>query len=295
MTYAKTFDTQSSTSLLLLKIPEKASWSRLSDSYTKAFPFAHIFLDEFFGEDISSSTFDFPSLDWSGWSRFQDEYQKGKRVCNQLDLFPAQLRQMVIEAAQPRFLQFLEAVTGIGGLIPDPYLTGGGMHSSGPGGILAPHTDFHVYEQLELYRRVNVLFFFNKDWKREDGGSLELSLKGAETPSVSILPLFGRAVIFNTDDRSVHGFTTPVAQGRQRNSLALYYYTAKETGFFAGDRTTHWQQHGSEAGLRGMRILAYKSFLLGSRALSRLAHLANPNVKHPLSGERGAGNDKELL
>ena len=45
------------------------------------------------------------------------------------------------------FLRFLEALTGIAALIPDPQFRGSGLHFVGPGGRLAVHADFARYEQ----------------------------------------------------------------------------------------------------------------------------------------------------
>jgi hypothetical protein len=260
------------------RLPGDEELRAMSRRYVSAQPFPHAVLEGFVADRVSAESVNFPDFDWPGWQQFRDGYQYGKRVCNDITVFPDVLRALTREACEPRFLRFLEALTGIEGLIPDPYLNGGGLHSSGPGGILAPHTDFHIYDQLSLYRRLNLIVYLNADWKDGDGGQLELSHKGAARASVSIAPVFGRAVVFNTDDDSVHGFTVPVADGRRRNSLALYYYTAKETRKFAGDRTTHWQAHGSSGAVHSTRVGLYKTLLLASRALSRLAHLANPNT-----------------
>ena len=43
--------------------------------------------------------------------------------------------------------RFLEALTGIAALIPDPQFRGSGLHFVGPGGRLAVHADFARYEQ----------------------------------------------------------------------------------------------------------------------------------------------------
>jgi Rps23 Pro-64 3,4-dihydroxylase Tpa1-like proline 4-hydroxylase len=262
----------------LYHLPTAEQLTRMAGEYAGAKPFPHIVLDNFLSPKISSGNVQFPEFSWPGWKQFRDGYQFGKRVCNDIEVFPEVLRALLREACEPRFLQFLEKLTGIDGLLPDPYLSGGGLHSSGPGGILAAHTDFHIYSELSLYRRLNLIIYFNDDWTESDGGALELTEKGEAAPMVAVLPLFGRAVIFNTDDISVHGFSKPIAEGKRRNSLALYYYTAKEVGVYSGDRTTHWQEHGSRSGLHSVRVLAYKSLLLASRALSRLAHMANPNV-----------------
>jgi 2OG-Fe(II) oxygenase superfamily len=261
------------------RLPNKDRLRTMAKQYSTAKPFPHIVVDNFLSETITVKDVGFPDLSWAGWSQFHDGYQFGKRHCNNLEKFPELLRAMIIEASQPRFLSFLENLTGICGLIPDPYLNGGGLHSSGPGGILVPHTDFHIYDRLGLYRRINLLIYFNEGWEESNGGALELSEKGASAISKSILPIFGRVVIFNTDDTSVHGFTKPVAQGMRRDSLALYYYTSHEVGSFSGDRTTYWQQHGEGNALRSLKLSTYKTLLLGSRILSKVAHMVNPNFE----------------
>lgn len=42
------------------------------------------------------------------------------------------------------------------------------------------------------------LLYLNKDWKKDDGGELEMK------DSISILPIFNRLVIFNNTDYSIH-------------------------------------------------------------------------------------------
>jgi hypothetical protein len=195
-------------------------------------------------------------------------------------VLPPLFADMIHELSGPSFLAFLEAVTGIRGLIPDPYLAGGGLHSSGPGGILAPHADFHAYGRLALYRRINVLVYLNPDWHENYGGCLELFRKGETTPSASVVPVYGRMMMFVTDDRSIHGFTKPVTgPDRWRHSLALYYYTSEDTSTFAGDGATYWQTHGTQRGLRLLQLGAYKILQRGAWFLSKMAHRVNPNLR----------------
>src|SRR5262249_39147078 len=82
--------------------------------------------------------------------------------------------RMVTYLNSPTFLQFLEEMTGIEGLIPDPYLEGGGLHMIKPGGSLAIHADFNWHKRLKLDRRLNLLLYLNKDWDESFGGALEL-------------------------------------------------------------------------------------------------------------------------
>jgi hypothetical protein len=247
--------------------------------FEQALPFPHVVLDDTLTPDARSLAAEFPAADWRGWRRHTDGYQLNKLVCSDITVVPAGLARLLHELQSPPFLEFLEAVTGVRRLLPDPYLEGGGLHASGPGGYLMPHTDFHVYTRLGLFRQLNILLYLNEDWPDAAGGALELFEAGSDTPAVRISPTWGRMVIFRTDDRSPHGFTDPVAPGSWRRSIALYYYTAAETEGFAGDTNTYWRAHGDVGrASRRVRMLAYRALLTGSRALSLLAHRCNPNL-----------------
>ena len=208
--------------------------------FQSARPFPHLVLDDMLRlpPDVGD---EFPPPDWDGWSGLGDTYQHNKYFCDVIERMPPTFSALIDELSRPRFLRALEKVTGIKRLIPDPYLSGGGLHLSGPGGILSPHTDFHHYRSLDIYRRVNVLVYLNQDWQESDGGCLELgdpSDPASAAERQLVVPAFGRCVIFQTDDRSVHGFPVPIADGRWRKSIALYYYTAAEASTFSGRRST---------------------------------------------------------
>lgn len=130
----------------------------------------------------------------------------------------------------PQFLNTLQAITGIERkLIADPKLMGGGLHESGPGGLLKIHVDFNKHYETGYDRRLNVLLYLNKDWKPEYGGAVELWNREMreDGPVVKVLPTFNTMVIFNTDEYSFHGLPDAITcpQGMKRKSLALYYYT----------------------------------------------------------------------
>jgi Rps23 Pro-64 3,4-dihydroxylase Tpa1-like proline 4-hydroxylase len=124
-------------------------------------------------------------------------------------------------------LNFLEILTGIKGVIPDPYYVGGGLHQIKPGGNLEVHADFNLHTKLKLDRRINVLVYMNKDWHEEYGGHFELWNKDMTAAEQKILPLFNRCAIFSTTSTSYHGHPTPLScpPDRTRKSIATYYYS----------------------------------------------------------------------
>jgi hypothetical protein len=125
-------------------------------------------------------------------------------------------------------LEFLEGLSTIQGLLPDPYFVGGGYHETSRGGKLGVHADFRINDQLHLHRRMNVIVYLNERWQDEWGGFLELWDRKMTAKVKAVAPVFNRCVIFNTDADSFHGHPDPLAtpEGVLRRSIALYYYTA---------------------------------------------------------------------
>jgi hypothetical protein len=256
---------------------------RLSEIFPQADPYPHVVVEDFLVGDPSEAL-RFPTPDWEGWRRYEgSEYQPEKMICDDIERIPEEFARLIREMCDPSFLSMMERITGIPKIIPDPYLNGGGLHSSGPGGVLKPHSDFHNYERLGLFRRLNVLVYMNADWTADDGGSLQMWGDAAATKVVrTVVPSFGTCVIFQTDFDSVHGFTDPVKGPRYRNSIALYYYTAAEAGHYSGDTTTYWRQHEKRTGIAALRVRVYRGLLFCARGIAYVAHRVNPNrMKDP--------------
>jgi hypothetical protein len=254
----------------------KANADEWAARYAVNKPFPHIVLDDMLQVGPELAEEHFPGPDWPAWRSLGDSYQVKKFTCDDITKIPEQFARLIHELSTPAFLRALEKVTGIPKLLPDPYLAGGGLHLSGPGGILAPHTDFHIYDAMDLYRRVNVLVYLNDGWDESFGGCLEVGDRGKD--GALVVPDWGRVMIFTTDDKSVHGFPKPIVEGHWRRSVALYYYTALEAPGFSGDASTHWRDHGTQRGAgRKLRFGLFKFFMQTSRAFSLLAHLSNPN------------------
>ena len=154
-------------------------------------------------------------------------------------------RNILESLRAPQFVAFLEELTGISGLIPDPTHLWAGLHVGPPGAFHALHRDFRLHPGTGLFHRVNVLVFLNSDWKSEYGGELELWPEDASACVQRISPLAGKVVIFETTPASLHAIPDPVRcpPGRARLSLASFYYTEgpgpldrKERRFFVPKR-----------------------------------------------------------
>ena len=196
-------------------------------------PFPHICIDDFWHKDFLENVSNEVSVfdNWAG----EKEFYGSKKKAWQSDWakLPPSTKQLLLFLNQPLMLNVIEFFMNERNLISDPYLEGGGIHSTGQNGFLKIHADFNWHEKLQLYRRINILIYLNKDWKSNYGGQIELARKnskGISDNKISIDPTFNRTLIFITDDNSYHGQPKPVNHPKslRRNSIAAYYYTSKK-------------------------------------------------------------------
>jgi 2-oxoglutarate-Fe(II)-dependent oxygenase superfamily protein len=198
-----------------------------AQEYSSNQPFPHIYFDDFLPVKAAEAALrDFPEPKQLTWTEF-DRPTERKLAFASVEKLPASIRAVMFFLNSRPMLQFLETLTGIKGIIPDPYYSGGGLHQIKPGGNLEVHADFNFHPKLKLDRRINVLVYLNKDWKEEYGGHFELWNRDMTTAEQKLLPLFNRCAIFSTTSHSYHGHPTPLAcpPDRTRKSMATYYYS----------------------------------------------------------------------
>ncbi len=221
-----------------------------ADKHRNADPFAHSVIDGLFPTALLDRVLEeFPSPRTEGWERYDDPLQK-KLGSRDEERIGAQTRLLLHELNSAPFIRFLEELTGIQGLVPDPWFEGGGLHQIERGGMLKVHVDFNKHTLLGLDRRLNVLIYLNKDWDEAWGGHLELWDTAMTKAEHRIAPLFNRMVIFNTTDFANHGHPDPLQcpVDRQRRSLALYYYSkGRPASEVAASHTTIFKRRPGEA------------------------------------------------
>lgn len=210
-------------------ISARQSFSLLQEKFDSAAPFRHIVIDDFLPASfLTSLVMDFPSQPTSDEVFFERGYTgQLKRSINPYSC-TLQISSFFEFLNSSTFLGFMERVSGIDGLLPDPYFQGGGLHETLRGGLLGIHTDFRISRKLNLERRLNLILYLNEGWDESFGGNLELWDSSQSGPAVSIAPTFNRCVIFETTDDSFHGHPDPMMCPKEvsRKSFAVYYYTA---------------------------------------------------------------------
>jgi Rps23 Pro-64 3,4-dihydroxylase Tpa1-like proline 4-hydroxylase len=202
--------------------------SRYRSDFRTARPFPHAVIDDLLpAEELDLVLDEFLQAQDETWHRFDNPREKKLAERRETSFGPFTRHLLAAKFNSSVFLEFLESLTGIPGLIPDPYYEGGGLHQIVRGGFLKVHADFNWHEHLKLDRRLNVIVYLNRDWKEEYGGHLELWNRDMTRCERRVLPIFNRCVIFGTTDFSYHGHPEPLTcpEGVTRKSLALYYYS----------------------------------------------------------------------
>jgi Rps23 Pro-64 3,4-dihydroxylase Tpa1-like proline 4-hydroxylase len=244
----------------------------LARHYRENRPFPHILLENFLDlETASTMAQQFPQPTSDAWTQYKHA-NENKLGMPKREFFPPTIGSVVDELNSPQFVAWISALTGIPNLMADPMLEGGGLHQSGPGGYLNVHTDFSMHHfHANWHRRVNLILYLNEGWRQEWGGSLELWEKGMARCAARYPPVLNHALIFTTDERSLHGFPDPLKcpRGTSRKSLALYYYTIQDHQK-AAVHSTNYHARPQDGWAKGAMIwLDKKAVDLYSRAKAR--------------------------
>jgi hypothetical protein len=248
------------------------------DTYCAAEPFPYIKIDDFLPEHLLEEVLaDLGALPQPEAS-FDRSQERFKRSYSPTAL-PERTRNLFWFLNSRPFLSFLENMTGIDGLMGDPYFVGGGIHEVRSGGHLDIHADFNYLKKLNLERRLNLLIYLNPDWRPEYGGQFEIWDTAMAACVAQFEPTFNRCVVFNTSGDSFHGNPSTVRhpENKARYSMALYYYTATWDAT-KRQHTTHFKtrpgsQDASDWGVRLAEVLEDVTppflFRIGNKVLHR--------------------------
>ena len=206
---------------------------RYGSRFRSADPFPHVVIDQFFSPTFCEQLIaEFPPFE-RGANLNEDGLPGGKSTVEDIrslgDTYV--LADDLFRSAE--FSSLMSDVTGIPDLLYDQLYVGGGTHENRPGQELDPHVDFNYHPHHGWHRRLNLIVYLNREWEVEWGGSIEFHEDPWRPPEQNrierVVPLANRAILFETSERSWHGFEV-IRQPQNhppisRKSLAIYMYT----------------------------------------------------------------------
>lgn len=211
-----------------------------ANEYREALPYPYAIFDGLFDEDVLNRVSEQVS---------QEKFYIDERALDGIEVksrsdfadneaIPGEIRKVFEVLNGGKFLEIVSKLTGITGLISDPYYDGGGVNIIQNGGTLAVHVDGTTQHRMKVSRRINAILFLNDHWDVDWNGyheqweflNKELSPfdENQKWRCVrKILPKKNRLLVFTTNDHSWHGHAgvLNVPDSVQRQSLISYYYT----------------------------------------------------------------------
>jgi hypothetical protein len=211
----------------------------LRERVRKARPVPHFSIDNFLEEGFARECErSFPTFEQASklGRGFEAVNEKKKVQITDSTKFPPPVLRLHEALMSKEWLDTLSYVMDMPNLLADAELQGGGIHETGPRGHLDVHVDFNYIKERDLHRRLNILIYFNPDWKEEWGGNIELWDKDVQVLEQSFSPVFNRCVVFETNEISFHGVTAVTCPpDRARKSFAAYYYTKEPPAHWTGE------------------------------------------------------------
>ena len=204
----------------------------IQHQFQSARPFKYVVIDDFLQpENAAALLRDFPSFDKK--YALNEHGEVGLKAVvtgvSSISPFYGAFFKYINSAA---FLQQITELTGIQNLIADETLFGGGTHENRDGQSLDIHVDFNIDDRRMLHRRLNVLVYLNPEWEAAWGGMIALHSNPWDqsvNQKLSFAPLLNRALIFETNEYSWHGFERinlpEDKKSLSRKSFSIYLYT----------------------------------------------------------------------
>ncbi len=207
------------------KLLEQDTINKLHNDFVNAQPYKHIVIDNFLKEDIANKLHDsFP--DYEVFNKKYDGLNERKAEGSNFEDFDPLFTELKKEINSPELCKWISEVTGVENVFVTDDAMGSGLHQGKAGSFLDIHIDFSIHHLANVYRRLNLLIYFNKDWKDEWAGHIELWNADMTKCEKKVRPDFNRAVIFVTTGKSYHGYgKINPPEGINRKSFYTYFYT----------------------------------------------------------------------
>ena len=129
------------------QITKKFKSKDYSMDYSQGTPVPWLFFDDFLPEEllkkVQAEINQIPKYMWTHFTRngsFMEE-------CNKLHDYCPTIRDLTLNLNSSEFISWLEELTGINKVIPDPHLIGAGLMRCYTGHSLKLHTDFNWNEE----------------------------------------------------------------------------------------------------------------------------------------------------
>ena len=200
----------------------------LKSRFNNTAPFKYIVIDNFLEKDLARKITDsFPSMD-SMKTKYKG-LNENKAEDSTFENFSEPIQQLNHFISSAYFIEWISSITGFEDLQSINDRLGAGLHQGGNNSFLDIHIDYNIHPVKKLHRKLNLIIFFNEEWKTNWGGLLELWDK--TNCFEKITPAFNRMVLFECNEISYHGYDCiNCAENITRRSYYHYFFCGVPKG-----------------------------------------------------------------
>jgi len=148
-----------------------------------------------------------------------------KYVSAQMDTHDSLLEEVLYAFQDDRIVAFIQKICDIIPVIEaDEHLYAGGLSLMNKDCFLNPHVDNSHDNNRDRWRVLNLLYYVTPNWKKENGGNLELWPNGVGKEPIEIVSLQNRLVVMATHNTSWHS-VNKVLVDDSRKCISNYYFS----------------------------------------------------------------------
>ena len=147
-----------------------------------------------------------------------------KHVSAQMDKHHPLLEAVIYAFQDKKIVKLIGEICNISSLFPDDSLYAGGLSLMAKDNFLNPHLDNSHDAERERWRVLNLLYYVTPDWKKENGGHLELWPNGPKNNPLEIQSKFNRLIVMATHSSSWHAVNKVTVNG-YRCCISNYYFS----------------------------------------------------------------------
>jgi len=222
------------TNLYKNKLDYFGSWindiDTLKNHFSNNEPFSYMKIDNFLSLEYAELIYKNYPTDFDNWHKYNNPIEV-KYANDNIKNMNKHIKKLFYLLSSQDIINVFSKISSIKDLEYDPYLNGAGLHSHGRYGRLHLHLDYEKHPKLNnKQRRLNIILFLTKDWKKEWNGDNQLWDNDAKKCMVKTYPKFNTAIIFRTNDYSWHGLPEKIMcpENVFRKTLAYYYISPFE-------------------------------------------------------------------
>lgn len=254
----------------------QSNQSLLSDMFSSSSQgIGYFYLDDLLPKDIALELEkNFPLESDMVLKKSLKEY---KYISAQMNEHNPLLEEVLYAFQDTRIVSLIASVCKIEtNILPDESLYAGGLSLMKKGCFLNPHLDNSHDNSRESWRVLNLLYYVSSNWKKTNGGNLELWPKGPKNENIEIVSKFNRLVVMATHNKSWHS-VNEVKSNIDRKCISNYYFSKTPLDRHTNFHVTSFKGRPNQK-LRNFVLSADSKLRMGIRKLFKKGIRKNPHI-----------------